>query len=181
MEPFDVRPASPSVPAAPVEPTPAPPADGVYRWRIRPLGTVLKGIGAVLFLAAGVWAAADRVALAVGVAGFVVLAALAVRDLVAGVPLAADATGVRVRTGFAGHRHIPWDEVERVRVDRRSRLGVRTEAVEIDCDTELYLFSANQLGGTPCADVVRRLAALRSGVAEDLRGSADGEQDEDQQ
>lgn len=181
MEPFEVRPAGPesAVPASPADDAPEPAAG--YRWRVRPAFPVLKGVGAVLFLAAGMASAADRVALAIGVAGFLVLAALALRDFLAGVRLAADGSGVTVRSGFVGHRHVPWSQVERVRVDRRARLGVRTEAVEIDCGDELFLFGSNQLGGEPCETVVRRLDALRSGGAEDLRRSGHGEQDEDQQ
>lgn len=162
---------------------PADPAhsDGTYRWRVRPALPVVKAVGAVLFLAAGLVTAADRIALAIGVAGFLILGALALRDLVAGVRLAADASGVTVRSGFVGRRHVPWPQVERVRVDRRARLGVHTEVVEIDCGDELFLFGSNQLGGEPCDTVVRRLDALRSGGAEDLRRSGDGQQDENQQ
>jgi hypothetical protein len=138
----------------------APTPDRV-EWRVRPAATVLKGVGAVAFVGAGLWAGrTDRVGLAIGLAGAVVLAALALRDLVLSVSLAADREGVTVR-GLLGHRRVPWSEVERIRVDRRSRRGIRSELVEIDCDTELHLFGRTQLGGADCADVVRQLTALR--------------------
>lgn len=139
---------------------PLPPTGTPRSWRARGGLTVFKGVGAALFLAAGVWSASEPVALAVGVAGAVVLGALVVRDLVARVRLSADRTGVTVLTGFARRRHLPWSEVERVRVDRRSRFGVASELVEIDAGEELYLFSANELG-EPCDRVVRTLDALR--------------------
>lgn len=139
----------------------ATPTPDRVEWRVRPAATVLKGVGAVAFVGAGLWAGrTDRVGLAIGLAGAVVLAALALRDLVLSVSLAADREGVTVR-GVLGHHRVPWSEVERIRVDRRSRRGIRSELVEIDCDTELHLFGRTQLGGADCADVVRQLAALR--------------------
>jgi hypothetical protein len=86
----------------------------------------------------------------------------ALRDLVVPVRLAADATGVTVVTGFAGHRHLPWTAVERIRLDERRRLGVRAQLVEVDVGETLYLFSAYQLSA-PCEDVVDELRRLRTG------------------
>jgi hypothetical protein len=97
--------------------------------------------------------------LAVGAA--VALAAWALRDLIAPVRLAADAGGVTVVVGYAGRRRLPWAEIERVRMDRRERLGVKSNLLEIDAGDALYLFSANDLGAEP-EDVLRSLLALRS-------------------
>ncbi|BCJ38811.1 hypothetical protein Athai_63140 [Actinocatenispora thailandica] len=169
--PDRVSPAEPDQPPAPAgdlaqdggpdrPAAPAPVPDRV-EWRVRPAGTVLKGVGAVLFAGAGLWAGqTDRVGLAIGIAGAVVLAALALRDLVLPVSLAADPGGVTVR-GALGRRRIAWSDVERIRVDHRSRRGIRSELVEIDCDTELHLFSRTQLGGADCAEVVRQLDTVR--------------------
>ncbi|BCJ27120.1 PH domain-containing protein [Actinocatenispora sera] len=130
-------------------------------WRVRPAAAVLKGVGAAAFVVAGLWAGGtDRVGLAIGLAGAMVLAVLALRDLVLAVSLAADRDGVTIR-GILGHHRVPWSDVERIRVDRRSRRGIRSELVEIDCDTELHLFSRTQLGGADCVDVVRQLGAMR--------------------
>ena len=67
---------------------------------------------------------------------------------------------VPVRPG--GHREVPWSAVERVRVDVRHRLGLRSELLEIDTGETLHLFGASELGAD-CADVAERLAALRTG------------------
>lgn len=131
-------------------------------WRVRPLLPVLKAVGAALFLGAGVLSRDDPIGLAIGVAGFLVLAALAVRDLVAAVRLAADAEGVTVATWYGGHDRLAWADIERVTVDRRSRLGIRTELVEIDAGDAIYQFSRSELGAPP-DEVVDALAALRTG------------------
>jgi hypothetical protein len=131
-------------------------------WRIRPVLPVAKLLGAVaiivLVLAVGrddpvQWFLA--VAVAVGLAGW------ALRDVVTPVRLAADPDGLTVVVGFAGHRRLAWAEIERVRIDRRDRLGVRTELLEVDAGDSLYLFSRYELGAEP-ADVLESLLALTS-------------------
>jgi hypothetical protein len=89
------------------------------------------------------------------------LAGWALRDLIAPVRLAADPDGVAVAVGFAGRRRLGWSEIERVRLDRRDRLGVRTNLLEIDAGDHLYLFSRYDLGAEP-EDVLAALLALRS-------------------
>ena len=131
-------------------------------WRVRPLLPVLKAVGAVLFLGAGLLSRGDPVGLAIGVAAALILAALAVRDLLAAVRLAADADGVTVATWYGGHARLAWADIERVTVDRRSRLGIRTELVEIDAGDAIYQFSRSELGAPP-DDVVDALAAVRTG------------------
>jgi Bacterial PH domain len=96
-------------------------------------------------------------AVAVGLA----LAGWALRDVVAPVRLAADPDGVTVVVGFAGRRRLAWPEIERIRIDRRDRLGVRTELLELDAGDSLYLFSRYDLGAEP-EDVLASLLALRS-------------------
>ena len=79
------------------------------------------------------------------------LAGWALRDLIAPVRLAADADGVTVVTGFARRRrHLPWAQIERVRVDRRDRLGLRSEMLEIDAgDAPLPVQHARPGRGAP--------------------------------
>ena len=48
--------------------------------------------------------------------------------------------------GFARRRHVAWPQVERIRVDRRERLGLRSQLLEIDAGTSLHLFSTHELG-----------------------------------
>lgn len=166
QDPYAIRRATPGDPgtADPTGPTGPAVATGPVRWRVRPVLPVVKGVGAVLFLAAGLWSLPDRPGVVIGVAAAAVLAALALRDVVAGVRLAADRSGVTVVTGYAGHRTLRWDEIERVRLDSRSRLGVRTELLEIDAGETIHLFGRNELGA-PCDDVLATLRTLRDAPA----------------
>jgi hypothetical protein len=142
---------------APDDEVPAGPAT----WRVDRRLTIAKIAGAGIFALAAVIGYPD--AGQVGLAGLaaVLLAVLAVRDLIAPVRLAADSTGVTVATGFAGRRQIGWDSVERVRVDARRGLVVRSQVLELDAGDNLYFFSVHELGA-PCDEVARRLAVLRS-------------------
>ena len=131
-----------------------------HQWRVTPRLTALKLIGALVFgVAALIGDPVQR--LFVG-AGAVLLLLMAARDLFAPVRLMADPAGVVVVTGFARRRWLPWSRIERVRVDVRQRLGLRTELLEIDVDDNLYYFSTYELSA-PCADVAETLAALRTG------------------
>ena len=84
-----------------------------------------------------------------------------IRDLVAPVRLAADAEGVTVVAGFARRRRLRWSEIEAVRLDRRERLGVTSNLLEIDADDALYLFSMHDLGADP-HDIVELLDHLHT-------------------
>lgn len=82
--------------------------------------------------------------------------ALAVRDLVSGPVLRADATGVEVLQGL--HTlHADWSQVERMRVVKDRR----TEMLELDLGTTLALLSRHRLGQLP-EDVLTDLLALRA-------------------
>ena len=131
-------------------------------WRIKPVVPVTKGLGAVavvvLVFAFGrddavQWVLAGAVALG--------LAVWALRDVVAPIRLAADTTGVTVVAGFRRRRWLPWPEIERVRLDRRVRLGLTAELLEIDADDALFLFSMHDLGADP-QDVLAELEELRT-------------------
>jgi Bacterial PH domain len=119
-------------------------------WRIKPVLPVTKGLGAVAAIVlVFAFGRRDPVQWAVAVGLAAGLAVWAVRDLVAPVRLAADPDGVTVVVGYAGRRRLPWAEVDGVRVDRRDRLGLRTELLEVDADDTLYLFSMHDLGAPP--------------------------------
>ncbi|WP_338071593.1 PH domain-containing protein [Actinomadura bangladeshensis] len=92
------------------------------------------------------------------------LNALALRDLVAPVRLAADGDGLTVVSGYAGHRSIAWDEVTTIRVDERRRLLLNTRMLEIETTDDLHLLSAFDLGADvhDVADELYRLRARTS-------------------
>jgi hypothetical protein len=131
-------------------------------WRVKPVLPVTKFLGAVAILVlvfafgrddAVEWVLAGAVAAGVVVWG--------IRDLVAPVRLAADAEGVTVVAGFARRRRLRWSEIEAVRLDRRERLGVTSNLLEIDADDALYLFSMHDLGADP-HDIVELLDHLHT-------------------
>ncbi|WP_229837095.1 PH domain-containing protein, partial [Dactylosporangium sucinum] len=119
-------------------PTPAPAS---ARWRVSPGFVGLKCAVTVILVAAAVFFADDRRALTAAVVAALVAGGYALRDLLAPVRLAADLSGLTVVTGYAGHRRLAWSEVERIRVDTRSRAGLRSELLEIDTGDTLHLFS----------------------------------------
>jgi hypothetical protein len=132
------------------------------QWRVDRRLTILKAAGAAVFVVAAVLLARDAAGLALGLLAAGVLGGFALRDVLAPVRLAADPSGVTVVTGFNGRRHIPWAEVERVRVDSQRRLGRRLEFLEIDTGETLHLFSSAELGAD-CDEVAAALATLRTG------------------
>lgn len=132
------------------------------QWRIKPVLPVTKGMGAVAVVVLAVaFAGRDPIRWALALVLGIVLAVWAVRDLITPVRLAADATGVTVITGFARRRHVPWAQIERVRVDVSSRRGLRSELLELDAGESIFLFSAHELGALP-EEVATALSDLRT-------------------
>ncbi|MEV0677005.1 PH domain-containing protein [Actinosynnema sp. NPDC050436] len=76
--------------------------------------------------------------------------------------LAADATGLTVRTA-TGPRHLPWHEVK-VKLAHTRRLGREVTTLELDWergeDEQLYVLTVTDLGADP-RDVADVLHALR--------------------
>lgn len=135
------------------------------QWRVRPALPVLKVTGAVVLVGLGLLlGAGDPVPIGVTVLAAVGLLGWAARDLVAPVRLAADPTGVTVVRGFAGRRHLAWAEIERIAVDDRPRLGLRTETLELDAGDSLHFFGRSDLDAEPgeVADILRA-AKFRAG------------------
>ena len=91
------------------------------------------------------------------------LAAWAARDLLVPVRLSADTGGVTVVSGWSRRRRLAWDQIERVRVDRRERVGLTSEMLELDTGDQLHLFSQYDLGTAP-EDVAAALAELQTGA-----------------
>jgi hypothetical protein len=164
----DPEPAQPAFPrSGSPDPESTQPPAAAQPWRIKPVLPVTKLLGAVavavLVLAFG---RRDPVQSFLVVAVALGLAIWALRDLIAPVRLAADPDGVTVVVGYAGRRRLAWSQIETVRVDRRDRLGVRAEMLELDAEDSLYLFSMHDLGAPP-DEVLEALLALRSAPSSD--------------
>jgi hypothetical protein len=136
-------------------------------WRVRPALPVAKLIGAVAILVIALaFSSGDPVTWFLAIAAAAGLAIWALRDLVRPVRLAADPAGITVVTGLLGRRRLDWAQIERVRVDRRARLGLRSELLELDAGDALFLFSASELGAEP-EEVAAALSEIRVRPATD--------------
>ncbi|WP_433116379.1 PH domain-containing protein [Micromonospora sp. CA-246542] len=134
---------------------------GTRQWRVPSTLPAAKLAGAVLLIALGLlFADGDPVRLVVAGVAAAALAVWAVRDLVAPVRLAVDPAGLTVIHGFAGRRLLPWSTVEAISVDRRQRLGLTGEILEIDAGESLHLFGRYDLAATP-EEVAVALRAAR--------------------
>ncbi|SEU08300.1 PH domain-containing protein [Nonomuraea wenchangensis] len=120
-------------------------------WRVRRELAVFKILGALACVGLAVywWIDGDHGGVFLAVPGAVVLGAMGLRDLLVPERLAADESGITVVHGFAGHRHVPWDEIRDVTVDVRRRWGLRSEMLEVDTGDHLHLFSPHELGASP--------------------------------
>ncbi|MET7468870.1 PH domain-containing protein [Micromonospora sp. NPDC005686] len=131
------------------------------QWRVPREVPVLKALGALALVALGlVFAGGDPVR--PGLAGLAAAGLLgwALRDVVAPVRLTVDPDGLTVLRGFAGRRRLPWDTVEAIRLDRRSRRGITAEALEIDAGESLHLFGRRDLDA-PLDEVAAALTEAR--------------------
>ena len=128
-------------------------------FRVDPRLTAVKAAGAVIFLGLTLLSYPDPARALFGGLAALVVGGYTVRDLLAPRRLHADATGVTLVAGFLGRRRLAWEQIERVRVDERRRLGLRSELLEIDSGDGLHLFSGYDLG-VPVWQAVRALAAL---------------------
>jgi hypothetical protein len=116
----------------------------------------LATLGAVALALA---ATTDAAGALLGVAAGVGLLALATVDAVVRPRLAADRTGLSVRSPSYRLR-LAWSDVDRVAVDERSRVGVRVRTLEIDTGGTLLVLGRHALGADP-REVHAALLALR--------------------
>jgi hypothetical protein len=101
----------------------------------------------------------QRAQVVVGLAAAVGVLAYAVRDVLTRERLRADDSGVTVAR-VLGDVHVGWPTVERIQLDSRLRLGVRTELLEIDAGDQVFQFSRFDLGTEP-AQAAEDLGRLR--------------------
>ena len=88
----------------------------------------------------------------------VLLAGYVATDLVFSPRLVANAAGLQVRTPTA-RALLPWTDVDAIRVDERSHLGLMSRTLEIDAGAVLVVFSRRTLGADPqvVADLLKSL------------------------
>lgn len=149
---MDVRSGAYSQPSAPLPTS--------RTWRVSAGFAALKCCATVALVIAAVVLSGDRRMLTAALVGAVVLGGYALRDVVAPVRLAADPDGVTVISGFLGRQRLAWAQIERMRVDTRSRGGLRSELLEIDIGDNLFLLSRFDLNAHP-ADVADELLRIR--------------------
>lgn len=131
-------------------------------WRVKPVLPITKLLGAMALVVLVVaFGRDDPVRWFLAIVAAAALTGWAARDLIAPVRLSADTSGVTLVVGFARSRHVAWPQIERVRVDRRERLGLRSELLEIDAGDSLHLFSVHELGTDP-EEVAQALNTLRA-------------------
>jgi hypothetical protein len=131
-------------------------------WRVKPVLPVTKLLGAVAVLVLAVaFSRRDPVQWFLAIVVAIGLTGWALRDVLRPVRLTADQEGLTVVAGLLRRRRLAWAEIERVRVDRRERLGLSSELLEVDAGDALYLFSVHQLGAEP-EEVAAALAKLRA-------------------
>jgi hypothetical protein len=132
------------------------------QWRVKPVLPIAKLLGAVALVVLVVaFGRDDPVQWTIAIVAGAALTGWAARDLIVPVRLSADTSGIIMVTGFARRRHVAWPQVQRIRVDRRERRGLRNELLEIDTGDSLHLFSVHELGADP-AEVADALNALRA-------------------
>jgi Bacterial PH domain len=148
------EPSGPEDPLEHDESVPAPPLTSVT-WRVDRSMMAAKVVGIVAFAAIPQVFQTNNVSRWFGIIVAVALAIYLLRDLLAPVRLAADQDGVTVIAGFAGHRTLPWADVDRVRVDKRRRSGF----LEVETTDTLHLFSRYDLSMTPveAAEMLERV------------------------
>jgi hypothetical protein len=135
--------------------------DGSVFFRVR-TGVIAGKFAIAALLVFVALTAGHGFSLWLGLIAAALVAAYGLRDVLGRERLRADAHGVRIGTGFTGHRDLPWSRLERVGVDHRLRLGLRIDLLELDAGEELFLLSRYDLGADP-HDAYEALNELRGG------------------
>jgi hypothetical protein len=136
--------------------------DGSVYFRVS-TGVIVGKFAVAALLALVALTAGRGFSLWLGLLAAGLVAGYGLRDVLGRERLRASTEGVRVGTGFARHRQLAWSQVDRVRVDQRLRLGVRTDLLELDAGEELFLLSRYDLGAEP-RDALAALRAVQPGA-----------------
>ena len=127
------------------------------KWSPRPAGTAVAILaGLVVLLLALLADPAGRLLLGIAALG---LLTVGVADLLLRPRLAADRTGVQVRTLASRHR-LPWSAIQRVAVDEHTRYGLTSRTLELEAGELFVVLGKRALGADP-RDVADTLARIR--------------------
>ena len=127
------------------------------RFRPDPRLTAAAGAGALVALVLSL-TTADLGGRLLWAGAAVVLVGYVATDLIWSPRLAADASGVRIRSPFT-RADLRWDEIDAITADVRSRYGLRSTTLEVDAGELLVVFSRRSLGADPemAAGLVRAM------------------------
>ncbi len=126
------------------------------QWSPRPVETAVAVFAGLVVLLLAVFAdPAGRLLLGAAALG---LLAIGSADVVLRPRLAADRTGIQVRTLASRHR-LPWSAIQRVEVDEHTRYGLTSRTLELEAGELLVVLGKRTLGADPrdVADVLARI------------------------
>jgi hypothetical protein len=127
------------------------------QWSPRPVETAVAILAGVVVLALALLAdPAGRLLLGVAALG---LLAIGAADVALRPRLAADRTGIQVRTLASRHR-LPWSAIQRVDVDEHTRYGLTSRTLELEAGELFVVLGKRTLGADP-RDVADVLAQIR--------------------
>jgi len=162
-EPSDRRAESPAGP--PTLPPSTPPNHQLpLSYRVPAWVVATKFALAFVFALAAVLANGDTSTIVAALAA-VGMTIYGLRDVLARERLRVEADGLTVVHGFAGRGRFGWDQIERVRVDERLRLGIRSQLLEVDAGDWIGLYGRLELGAEP-DDVRAAIDAARPNSAD---------------
>ena len=132
--------------------------DNPAAWAPRP-ALVAVGLAGFLVALAGAFLYDDRMGVVLFAIAAVVLAALSAHGMFVRPRLAADTSGVRIRTA-GGVREFGWREAS-AELRSTRRLGRDATTLEISAGEQLFVFGWLELGADP-RDVLDALTTLRT-------------------
>ena len=126
------------------------------QWSPRPIETAVAILAGLVVLALALLAdPAGRLLLGVAALG---LLAIGAADVALRPRLAADRSGIQVRTLASRHR-LPWSAIQRVDVDEHTRYGLTSRTLELEAGELFVVLGKRTLGADPrdVADVLARI------------------------
>jgi len=128
-------------------------------YRVPTWVVVTKFAAAGVFALAAVLASGRTPTVVAGIAA-AGMAIYGLRDVLTRERLRVETDGLTVVHGIAGRARLGWNQIERIRVDERLRLGVRTQLLEVDAGEWIGQYGRYELDADP-EDVAAAIEAAR--------------------